>query len=119
MSAQCLLFPLPNPCYPCAQRVYTPRTVRFGSGETPEAPTVQEAFIQTEQSKNSKGENLLRGVDEYEKNKIEGFWKQVGQRLKRFFQDIGNTFKRLFSHKVDFALDNSLELYKQKLELIR
>lgn len=39
----------------------------------------------------------------------------MGQQLKRFFQDIGNTFKRLFSHKVDFALDNSLEQYKQKL----
>ncbi len=90
-------------------------TVRFGNGETPNAPAAQEASTQTDQSTDNKRDSFLRGVDEYEDNKIEGFWKQVGQRLKRFFQDIGNTFKRLFSHKVDFALDNSLEQYKQKL----
>lgn len=93
----------------------TQRTIRFAGGEVPETPAVQEASTQTEESTDSKGVSFIRGLGAYEINKTEGFWKQMGQRLKRFFLDIGNTFKRLFSHKVNFELDNSLEQYKQKL----
>jgi hypothetical protein len=91
------------------------RTVRLAGNVTPDTPAFQEASTQTDQSTDSKEVSFPSAVVAYEINKTEGFWKQVGQRLKRFFQDIGNTFKRLFSHKVDFALDNSLEQYKQKL----